>query len=148
MFRRVLVSTVPRQGRFHYSGVSNVPKRRPSRVSSLALGAALALSASVGIAHLDSNLIFDKEATVGGTLSGTAIFFTHPLPVDPATSIEFPTVLQIPSKGTLPPFTLIGVGVRVVSFLKIKVYSVAFYADLSNPSLKVAIYHPVTAIVS
>jgi Chalcone isomerase like len=57
--------------------------------------------------------------------------------VDPATSIEFPTILRIPSKGALPEFTLIGVGVRVVSFLKIKVYSVAFYADLSNPNLKV-----------
>ncbi|KAI0297545.1 hypothetical protein B0F90DRAFT_1811039 [Multifurca ochricompacta] len=57
--------------------------------------------------------------------------------IDPATSIEFPTILQIPSKGALPEFTLIGVGVRVVSFLKIKVYSVAFYADLSNPNLKI-----------
>ncbi|KAN0133302.1 Chalcone-flavanone isomerase domain containing protein [Lactarius tabidus] len=121
MLRRVLVSTVPRQGRFHYSRVSYVPKPRPSRLSSLALGAALALSASVSIAHLDSNVLSDKEATVA----------------DPATSIEFPTVLRIPSKGALPPFTLIGLGVRVVSFLKIKVYSVAFYADLSNPNLKI-----------
>lgn len=68
MFRRVLVSTVPRQGRLHYSCVSNVPKPRPSRLSSLALGAALALSASVGIAHLDSNVLLDKEATVGRDL--------------------------------------------------------------------------------
>jgi hypothetical protein len=142
MLRRVLVSTVPRQGRFHYSRVSYVPKPRPSRLSSLALGAALALSASVSIAHLDSNVLSDKEATVGRTLYGTTIFFTHPPSADPATSIEFPTVLRIPSKGALPPFTLIGLGVRVVSFLKIKVYSVAFYADLSNPNLKVTIYHP------
>lgn len=62
MFRRALVSAVPRQRRPYYS---NVIKPRPSRLSSLALGAALALSASVGIAHLDSNVLFDKEATVG-----------------------------------------------------------------------------------
>jgi hypothetical protein len=62
MFRRVLVSAIPRQSRPYYSYISNVPKPRPLRLSSLALGAALALSASVGIAHLDSN---DKEATVG-----------------------------------------------------------------------------------
>ncbi|KAI9460627.1 chalcone-flavanone isomerase-domain-containing protein [Lactarius psammicola] len=121
MFRRILVSAVPRQSRPYYSHISNAPKIRPSRLNSLALGAALALSVSAGIAHLDSNVLYDKEATV----------------VDPATSIEFPTILRIPSKGTLPPFTLIGVGVRVVSFLKIKVYSVAFYADLSNPNLKI-----------
>lgn len=69
----------------------------------------------------------------------TTNFLTHSPIVDPATSIEFPTILRIPSKGVLPPFTLIGVGVRVVSFLKIKVYSVAFYADLSNPNLKVTV---------
>lgn len=57
--------------------------------------------------------------------------------VDPATSIEFPKTLRIPSKTILPPFSLIGVGVRTVSFLKVKVYSVAFYADLTNPNLKV-----------
>ncbi|KAI0257091.1 chalcone isomerase [Lactifluus subvellereus] len=65
------------------------------------------------------------------------VLLTQFSPVDPATSIEFPTTLRIPSKGALPEFTLIGVGVRVVSFLKIKVYSVAFYADLSNPNLKI-----------
>ncbi|KZT23746.1 hypothetical protein NEOLEDRAFT_1043296, partial [Neolentinus lepideus HHB14362 ss-1] len=57
--------------------------------------------------------------------------------VDPATSIEFPTTLTIPSKVPLPQFTLIGVGVRTVSFLRVKVYSVGFYADLNNPNLKI-----------
>ncbi|KAH9178671.1 chalcone-flavanone isomerase-domain-containing protein [Lactarius sanguifluus] len=121
MLRRVLLSAVPRQSRSYHPHVANPPKLRPSRLTFLGLGAALALSVSAGIAHLDSNDFSNKEATV----------------VDPATSIEFPAVLRIPSKGTLPPFTLIGVGVRVVSFLKIKVYSVAFYADLSNPNLKI-----------
>jgi hypothetical protein len=76
---------------------------------------------AVGLVHLDSDTFRDQETTV----------------VDPATSIEFPTTLQIPSKGALPEFTLIGVGVRFVSFLRIKVYSAAFYADLSNPNLKI-----------
>jgi hypothetical protein len=34
------------------------------------------------------------------------------------------------------PLTLVGVGVRTVSFLGIRVYSVGFYADLDNPNLK------------
>ncbi|TFK57501.1 hypothetical protein OE88DRAFT_1651254 [Heliocybe sulcata] len=57
--------------------------------------------------------------------------------VDPATSIEFPTTLVIPSKVPLPKFTLVGVGVRTVSFLRVKVYSIGFYADLSNPNLNI-----------
>ncbi len=35
--------------------------------------------------------------------------------------------------------TLVGLGVRTVSFIGIKVYSVGFYADLNNPDLKVTI---------
>ncbi|EPQ60984.1 hypothetical protein GLOTRDRAFT_124720 [Gloeophyllum trabeum ATCC 11539] len=57
--------------------------------------------------------------------------------VDPATSIQFPKNLQIPSKVPLPTFTLVGVGVRTVSFLGVKVYSVGFYADLSNSALNI-----------
>ncbi|KDQ54781.1 hypothetical protein JAAARDRAFT_134508 [Jaapia argillacea MUCL 33604] len=57
--------------------------------------------------------------------------------VDPATSIAFPTTLRIPSKVPLPTFTLVGLGVRTVSFLGIKVYSVGFYADLANPNLNI-----------
>ncbi|KAH7927360.1 hypothetical protein BV22DRAFT_1111102 [Leucogyrophana mollusca] len=60
---------------------------------------------------------------------------------DPATAIAFPTNLRIPSKFPLPNFSLVGVGVRTVSFLGIKVYSVGFYADLANPKLNI----PVTA---
>lgn len=58
--------------------------------------------------------------------------------IDPETSIEFPSVLKIPARVPYPPFTLIGVGVRKVSFLRVKVYSVALYADLTNPNLKVS----------
>ena len=57
---------------------------------------------------------------------------------DPDTGILFPKHLRIQSKVPLPIYTLLGVGVRTVSFLGIKVYSVGFYADLSNPNLKVA----------
>ena len=57
---------------------------------------------------------------------------------DPDTGIEFPETLIIPSKARLPPLSLLGLGVRSVSFLGIKVYSVGFYADLSNPGLRVS----------
>ncbi|KAF5377510.1 hypothetical protein D9615_005139 [Tricholomella constricta] len=58
--------------------------------------------------------------------------------VDPATSIEFPTTLRIPSKVKIPTMTLVGFGVRTVSLLGMKVYSVGFYADLENPNLKIS----------
>lgn len=58
--------------------------------------------------------------------------------VDPATSIAFPTSLRVPTSLGAPALTLLGVGVRTVSFLGIKVYSVGFYADLDNPNLKVS----------
>jgi len=38
----------------------------------------------------------------------------------------------------LPTFTLVGLGVRTVSFLGIKVYSIGFYADLQNPELNLS----------
>lgn len=59
------------------------------------------------------------------------------LVVDPSTSITFPKTMHIPSRVPIPDLNLIGVGVRTVSFLGIKVYSVAFYADLSNAALQV-----------
>lgn len=60
-----------------------------------------------------------------------------PTLVDPATSIEFPKELRVPSRFPLPPHSLLGVGARAVSFLGINVYSVGFYADLTNPKLRV-----------
>ena len=60
--------------------------------------------------------------------------------VDPNTSIPFPKTIHIPSRIPIPDLSLIGVGVRTVSFLKIKVYSVAFYADLNNPALQVSTF--------
>ncbi|KAI4520504.1 hypothetical protein K525DRAFT_257470 [Schizophyllum commune Loenen D] len=57
--------------------------------------------------------------------------------VDPETNIAFPKTMHIESKVRIPDMTLLGVGVRKVSFLKVKVYSIGFYADLSNPNLKI-----------
>ncbi|KIY51335.1 hypothetical protein FISHEDRAFT_37173, partial [Fistulina hepatica ATCC 64428] len=48
----------------------------------------------------------------------------------------FPERLRIPSKAHLPEVTLLGAGVRKVSFLRVKVYSIGFYADLNNPRIK------------
>ncbi|KAF8610672.1 hypothetical protein BDV93DRAFT_517763 [Ceratobasidium sp. AG-I] len=53
--------------------------------------------------------------------------------MDPATSISFPTVIRLEGE---PEMTLLGVGVRTVSFLSIRVYSVGFYADLASADLK------------
>jgi len=89
------------------------------------LGSALLVSASIALQptlHLDAKVLPDSTN----------------IQIDPATSIEFPTTLTIPSKVPLPKFSLIGVGVRTVSFLGIKVYSVGFYADLDNPNLKIS----------
>ena len=61
--------------------------------------------------------------------------------VDPETNIAFPKTMHIESKVRIPDMTLLGVGVRKVSFLKVKVYSIGFYADLSNPNLKVCWLH-------
>ncbi|KAH7340474.1 chalcone-flavanone isomerase-domain-containing protein [Rhizoctonia solani] len=49
--------------------------------------------------------------------------------LDPATSIKFPTSLKLDGESKM---TLLGIGVRKVSFLGMKVYSVGFYADLSK----------------
>ncbi|KAF8309966.1 chalcone-flavanone isomerase-domain-containing protein [Cantharellus anzutake] len=46
--------------------------------------------------------------------------------VEPETCVRFPSTIQPPS---CPPLTLVGLGVRVVSFLKFKVYAVGFYAE-------------------
>lgn len=62
-----------------------------------------------------------------------------PITTDPDTKITFPNKLFISSKVHHEPFKLLGVGVRRVSIFSVKVYSVGFYADLSNPSLQVSI---------
>lgn len=46
---------------------------------------------------------------------------------DPATDIRFPTTLSLTTPS--PILSLIGIGVRTVSFLRVKVYSAAFYLE-------------------
>ena len=53
---------------------------------------------------------------------------------DPATDVAFPTILELPGA---PKLSLLGLGVRTVSFLGIKVYSVGFYADLRQAGFMV-----------
>ncbi|ODN73653.1 hypothetical protein L202_07201 [Cryptococcus amylolentus CBS 6039] len=50
-----------------------------------------------------------------------------PFRVDPETSIEFPITLS--TTTPTPALTLVGLGVRKVSFLRIKVYSAGFYVQ-------------------
>ncbi|PCH33383.1 hypothetical protein WOLCODRAFT_135104 [Wolfiporia cocos MD-104 SS10] len=96
-------------------------RRRSAR--GLLLCSALAISA---VLTLPSTLHLDSDAAPEPAEDTRS---------DPATSIAFPTKLRIPSKTPLPTFSLVGLGVRTVSFLGIKVYSVGFYADLDNPNL-------------
>lgn len=46
--------------------------------------------------------------------------------VDPATNVAHPNVL---TPASAPALALVGVGVRTVSFLRMKVYSAGFYVD-------------------
>ncbi|RDB28414.1 Altered inheritance of mitochondria protein 18, mitochondrial [Hypsizygus marmoreus] len=105
-----------------------VPSTKPrfARPSLLwgAAAAILSTSALIGLGpviHLDSPDVQPPEETM----------------LDPATSIAFPTVMRIPSKIKIPTMPLVGLGVRTVSFLGLKVYSIGFYADLDNPDLKI-----------
>ncbi|KAF9535498.1 chalcone-flavanone isomerase-domain-containing protein [Crepidotus variabilis] len=114
------------------SAVTAHSKRNSSYYRSLVcvttLGIAAAyLSLKPNVLHLDAQI----------PLSGTEAAKDEETIVDPATSIAFPKVMHIPTNTGTPNLTLLGVGVRTVSFLGIKVYSVGFYADLSNPNLKI-----------
>ncbi|KAI0051004.1 hypothetical protein FA95DRAFT_1555049 [Auriscalpium vulgare] len=119
---RFATSALPRAGRSVRRSYATHPAR-PARVRPLVWGAAFALPAA---AALQSVLYLDADVQQDDVV------------VDSATSISFPKTLRVPSKIPTPTFTLVGVGVRTVSFLGIKVYSVGFYADLSNPNLKIS----------
>ncbi len=49
------------------------------------------------------------------------------VPVDPDTQIPFPIRLALASSS--PTLSLVGLGVRKVSFLRVKVYSAGFYLE-------------------
>ena len=107
----------------------------------LVFGAVLLASftlATTGI-HNDAPTESSDLVSTYSTVSLAGFANTGFLVADPSTSITFPKTLYIPSKVPIPDLSLIGVGVRTVSFLRVKVYSVAFYADLDNPALQV---HP------
>ncbi|KAH8100455.1 chalcone-flavanone isomerase-domain-containing protein [Cristinia sonorae] len=119
--RLLSTQTLASKRAFHSNIRPSLPQRNLLKPvlwgSILAVAAALSLNETV---HLDASVSEKGDVTV-----------------DPATSIAFPNVLKVQSKSPLPDFTLVGLGVRTVSFLGIKVYSVAFYADLQNPNLKI-----------
>ncbi|KAI5124422.1 hypothetical protein M0805_008306 [Coniferiporia weirii] len=109
------------------SSSSHAAQRNGLRSPFASRGAALVLASLAGAAllvHTRGTVLLDAPVSVV-TRS------------DPDTGIEFPETLVIPSRVRLPPLTLVGLGVRRVSFLGIKVYSVGFYADLTNPHLKI-----------
>ncbi|KAG8995493.1 hypothetical protein FRB90_000173 [Tulasnella sp. 427] len=95
-----------------------------SAVSALVLGVSLATSEPL---RLESSYILgfedDKVAESYDTIT------------EPSSGIEFPKVITFKSPPTLP-LILMGVGIRTVSFLKIQVYAIAFYADLTRVDFK------------
>jgi Chalcone isomerase like len=117
---------------------------QPSRRRSLAWPAALAISAGL-VSSTPYKIYLDSQANVVEDTIGDHNFYHRQfavhtnfnLLVDPATSISFPKSMKMPENIKLSsPLTLVGVGVRTVSFLGIRVYSVGFYADLDNSSLE------------
>ncbi|KAK7058315.1 hypothetical protein VNI00_001946 [Paramarasmius palmivorus] len=98
------------------------------------VGAGIAVAATLvwgPSVHLDA-VIPPTQAEVNANVTADGTDVT----VDPATGIEFPNIIRVAAKTHIPLLTLVGLGVRTVSFLGIKVYSVALYADLRNPNLK------------
>ncbi|KAH7883840.1 chalcone-flavanone isomerase-domain-containing protein [Phlebopus sp. FC_14] len=126
-----LLSAVSRYSRLHTIAARqfNFAAVRPTRsfARPFVWGTVSVLSAAL-LLQSASTIHLDAPATVGDEFES-----------DPATSIHFPKTLRIPSKSPLPAHSLVGTGVRTVSFLGVKVYSVAFYADLQNPKLNISV---------
>ncbi|KAF9498068.1 hypothetical protein BDN71DRAFT_1428989 [Pleurotus eryngii] len=97
---------------FFTSSARNAPTSfaRATRITPFLCGAGLAAAFALQPkVHLDTeNRVPEPLKTVETT-------------TDPATGIQFPNSLQVPSKIKLPELTLLGVGVRKVSFLGIKI---------------------------
>lgn len=108
--------------RLYHTPIQRTGSKRKLFFRVAAIGAAITTATLIDTVHLDHDVPASLETRV-----------------DPSTSISFPATLRIPSKLSYPPLTLLGLGVRKVSFLGIKVYSVAFYADLDNPNLKITL---------
>jgi hypothetical protein len=112
---------------------------RPSRALLLASAAGLSLAGALALHRAPLFADAYPAPGQGGPHQLFSIADTSEADtvVDADTGVTFPRVLHVQSKAALPPLTLLGVGVRTVSFLAIKVYSVGFYADLTNPDLQV-----------
>jgi hypothetical protein len=112
---------------------------RPSRALFLASAGALSLAGALALHRAPLFADAYPAPGQGGPHQLFSIADTSEADtvVDADTGVTFPRVLHVQSKAALPPLTLLGVGVRTVSFLAIKVYSVGFYADLTNPDLQV-----------
>ncbi|KAF8971499.1 chalcone-flavanone isomerase-domain-containing protein [Flammula alnicola] len=128
-FARVARALRPATSRRFASSIASQSTRKSYR--SLAWGATFGIAACLAVStkeiHLDSPV---QKRLVPDDAEEDTI-------VDPATSIAFPKTMRIPSNLKIAPLALVGVGVRTVSFLGVKVYSIGFYADLANPNLKI-----------
>lgn len=120
------------------SAVRNV-RPRFAGTGKLAFGTVLLASFTLATTCIYADAQAESSDVVSTyyTINGVGLFNGSCAVVDPNTSITFPKTMHIPSRVPIPDLSLIGVGVRTVSFLRIKVYSVAFYADLNNPALQV-----------
>ncbi|THH09870.1 hypothetical protein EW145_g1719 [Phellinidium pouzarii] len=129
------VNAVRPAPRFLASSLSHAAHAGGLRTT-LRRGAAFALFSAVGVTViiLNASGAVHLDAATPVAVQKPRLEATR---TDPDTGIEFPETLVIPSRVRLPPLTLVGLGVRRVSFLGIKVYSVGFYADLANPNLKI-----------
>lgn len=112
--------------------------QRFSRVASVPSGRAV-VNPGAPRAHANNRSRIAPYAIIAGGLALWGLSQSYALDapddaekIDPATSIKFPTILRLEGE---PELTLLGVGVRTVSFLAMRVYSVAFYADLANVDL-------------
>ncbi|KAJ6627279.1 chalcone-flavanone isomerase-domain-containing protein [Mycena sp. CBHHK59/15] len=101
---------------------------------------ALALYAALPRIHLDTDSIGLLIELCPLRYAHTTLLTVYP--VDPDTAIVFPKTISVPSQFKTPPLSLVGLGVRTVSFLGIKVYSIGFYADLSSPNLNIPLNMP------
>ena len=136
---RTTLRTPVSRGLANLSVVRNTTRPKFGRTRRLVFGAVLLASFALATTRVHADAQAESSNVVSTYDTINAITFSNSAyaVVDPSTAITFPKTLHIPSRVPIPDLSLIGVGVRTVSFLGFKVYSVAFYADLRNPALQV-----------
>ncbi|KAL1738772.1 hypothetical protein HDZ31DRAFT_69634 [Schizophyllum fasciatum] len=133
---RTLTRALPRSAcRSHVPRARLIQTSAKVTVVGAARGRQLALLGGTAIGLLATSLLWNAQQPIH--LDAPSAPEQDDVTVDPETNIAFPKTMHIESKVRIPDMTLLGVGVRKVSFLKVKVYSIGFYADLSNPDLKI-----------